>query len=413
MVKLDNFVQVVNKRFSRNGKPYYFLGTNLWYGMNLGSLGPGGDRARLVRELDRLKALGIENLRIMAGSEGPDSEPWRMTPSLQTAPGIYNQDVLDGLDFLLAEMDKRGMTAVMCLNNFWEWSGGMAQYVSWDEGSKIPYPRDNGNWDDFQHYVSRFYQSSKARGWFLDHIQFLLSRKNPYNGLFYKDDPAIMSWQIANEPRGMRLAKEFNQWIDDTASFIKKLDSRHLVTVGTEGNTPYQSNCGLDFIENHTSKAVDYMTVHLWIQNWNMYNPEVPSSYKSGLNQGLLYIKDHISKADKLGKPMVLEEFGLAREHNNLDPSTATTTKDSFYQSVFDLVYQASKEGRSVCGVNFWAWAGEGRPVNVNEKKWKAGNPWTGDPPHEDQGWYSVYDTDTNTVAIIQNFAKLFSGLNR
>ena len=50
--------------------------------MNLGSKGPGGDRAKLVRELDRLQAMGITNLRIMAASEGPDAEPWRMVPAL-------------------------------------------------------------------------------------------------------------------------------------------------------------------------------------------------------------------------------------------------------------------------------------------------------------------------------------------
>ena len=99
-----NFVSVNGKRFFLNGKPYYFLGTNLWYGMNLGSKGESGDRQRLVNELDFLSNIRIKNLRVMAGSEGPDSEKWRIIPSLQSAPGKYNTDLLDGLDFLLYEM---------------------------------------------------------------------------------------------------------------------------------------------------------------------------------------------------------------------------------------------------------------------------------------------------------------------
>lgn len=407
------FVEIENERFVRNGKSYYYLGTNFWYGMNLGSKGPGGDRARLIRELDHLKSLAVMNLRIMAGSEGPDTEPWRMAPSLQTAPGKYNPDVLDGLDYLLSEMNQRGMTAVMCLNNFWEWSGGMAQYVAWAEGTTIPYPCDSRDWNKFQHYVSRFYKSAQAKQWFLDHIRFIINRKNPYTGLFYKDDPAIMSWQLANEPRGIKHTLEFNNWLDETSKAIKDLDANHLVATGCEGETLDPGFCGLDFKLNHSYAAIDYMTAHLWIQNWGLYDPAVPASYITGLNKGLSYIEDHIKKADELGKPLVLEEFGLAREGNSLDPSSLTTTRDKFYESVFDKVYKAAVQGLKACGVNFWAWGGEGRANPASGKIWKAGDPWIGDPPHENQGWYSVYDTDAGTKAIIRNYAKKFLELNR
>ena len=73
------FIKVNNTSFEIDGKPYYYLGTNFWYGLNLGSKGEGGDRERLIRELDRLKSMGVNNLRVMAGSEGPDNEPWRIT----------------------------------------------------------------------------------------------------------------------------------------------------------------------------------------------------------------------------------------------------------------------------------------------------------------------------------------------
>ena len=55
------FINVNGKQFIRDGKPYYFLGTNFWYGMNLGSSGQGGDRDRLLRELDHLKKIGVKN----------------------------------------------------------------------------------------------------------------------------------------------------------------------------------------------------------------------------------------------------------------------------------------------------------------------------------------------------------------
>ena len=70
-----SFVTVKDGRFVLAGKPYYFVGANFWQGMNLGVDGPSGDRDRLLRELDRLRDLGITNLRVMASSEGPTPSP--------------------------------------------------------------------------------------------------------------------------------------------------------------------------------------------------------------------------------------------------------------------------------------------------------------------------------------------------
>ena len=39
-----------------------------------------------------------------------------------------------------AEMAARDMTAVLVLNNFFQWSGGMAQYVSWATGTPSSTP---------------------------------------------------------------------------------------------------------------------------------------------------------------------------------------------------------------------------------------------------------------------------------
>ena len=75
-----------------------------------------GDRTRLLKELDELKAHGITNLRILVGAEGGDQD-FTVTPALQTEKGKYNQELLDGLDFVLAEMGKRDLNAILYLNN--------------------------------------------------------------------------------------------------------------------------------------------------------------------------------------------------------------------------------------------------------------------------------------------------------
>ena len=186
-----SFITVKNGRLSLDNQDYVYVGTNFWYGANLASNGPGGNRNRLLRELDRLNSLGINNLRVQAGSEGPDTEPWRIIPSMQPSPGVYNPDILDGLDFLLYEMSKRQMYAVMCLNNFWQWSGGFAQYVVWAGGAtSIPYP---GDYNAYELFSARFYQLPRAVELFDNHIRSILSRRNRYSNLPYVEDPTIVS----------------------------------------------------------------------------------------------------------------------------------------------------------------------------------------------------------------------------
>ena len=85
-------------------------GQNRWYGAILASEGQGGDRERLAKELDFLKENGMVNLRVLVGGDGPDGIPTRVCPTLQKAPGEYNDTIFRGLDYLLAELAKRDMT---------------------------------------------------------------------------------------------------------------------------------------------------------------------------------------------------------------------------------------------------------------------------------------------------------------
>lgn len=407
----EKFITVKDRQFFKNGKPYYFLGTNFWYGMNLGMEGRQDLRNRLTRELDHLKSLGVDNLRIMAGSEGPDDAPWRMTPALQTSPGVYNEALLKGLDFLLVEMQKREMVAVVCLNNFWPWSGGFAQYVNWTTRDSIPYPppAENGRWLKFMQYSGRFYKNTEAQDAFLDHIRKIINRTNTISGLSYKNDPAILSWQLANEPRAIPTYPAYLRWVENTAAFIKTIDTNHLVSVGSDGNVivPFSKK----FEKEHQIQNIDYATFHLWIQNWGWYNPDKPEqSYKKAVKKAKKYIRKHNRIAHKLNMPVVLEEFGIARDKALYEAGSPTSFRDNFYAEIFALVHRLASKGQPVAGSNFWAWAGEGRPGS-SSNLWKPGDDFTGDPPFEPQGWYSVFNSDETTLSLIKKYAEKMKAL--
>ncbi len=63
------FVTREGGRLMLDGRPYRFAGANVWYAAWLGMAGPGGDRARLARELDALAGDGAMNLRLAASAE--------------------------------------------------------------------------------------------------------------------------------------------------------------------------------------------------------------------------------------------------------------------------------------------------------------------------------------------------------
>lgn len=130
-LKDNNFVHVEDGQFKTGDSTYRYIGTNFWYGAILASEGRGGDRQRLKAELDLLQSMGINNLRILAGGDGQENIPSHIMPVLQTVPGVYNDTILDGLDYLMAELEKRDMKAVIYLNNAWEWSGGYGTYLDW------------------------------------------------------------------------------------------------------------------------------------------------------------------------------------------------------------------------------------------------------------------------------------------
>ena len=292
----------------------------------------------------------------MAASEGPDTEPWftlstlshqptpwRVLPSMQPRPGLYNDGVVAGLDFLLAELARRDMTAVLCLNNMWPWSGGFAQYVSWATGEdRIPYmpPAEGGSWDVFQAFASRFFDEPRALEMADAHVRYVVTRTNAISGVAYRDDPTIMAWELANEPRPMKAVAGYRRWINATAALIKSLDANHLVTIGSEGRTPFpKSYVGMDFAVDHAFADIDYTTIHVWAQNWEWYNPdEGAPSLERALRLALAYVREHVAASARLRKPLILEEFGMSRDSNVHERGTPTTLRDHYYGVVLDEV---------------------------------------------------------------------------
>jgi mannan endo-1,4-beta-mannosidase len=215
-------------------------------------------------------------------------------------------DGLQRLDFVVAEAGKRNIKLVLPLVNNWNEFGGMNQYVRWRGGQ----------------YHDDFYSDLTIRAWYKQWIAHLLNRVNSITGIRYKDDPTIMMWELANEPRciGSGGANGYPRspgcttqtlvsWAAEMSRYIKSIDRNHLVSVGDEGflclpgATDWTENCseGVDSYAFAALPHVDAMSMHLYpdADSWGK-TPEWATDW----------ILKHVLQAKRLRKVVYLGEFG-------------------------------------------------------------------------------------------------------
>ncbi len=407
----DGFVRRHGTQFIINDEPYYYIGTNTWYLPQLASKGQGGDSLRLTRELDKLCKYGIKNVRVLVGADGLPTAR-KVSPILQPEPGVYNDTLLVALDRMLCELNKRGMKAVLYLNNSWSWSGGYASYIRWannDEAEKV----DSMEWNAWCRHAAHYAQNRAAQELFLNHVRFIVSRTNSLTGKPYSSDPAIMAWQIGNEPRAFSEESKapFEKWVAEVAALIKQLDPNHLLSIGSEGKEGSEQDIQL-YNRLHANPNIDYLTIHIWPQNWGwVKRGEVATKEQKDLMRQQLetvyrhteeYIRLHTALARDLRKPIVIEEFGYPRDGGQFAPESSTLAKDAYYRFILNHVVESRKMGDVLCGVNFWGWNGEAR---TDHTWWQPGDDYMCDPAQEEQGLYGVFDTDS-TVKYLRKAAR-------
>ena len=365
----------------RNGKSEYFIGTNLWYAGRLAADKAGRDR--LSRELDALRAMGVTNLRVLA-TEGDD---------------------ISCLKYALDCMQKRGMSAVLFLNNAWEWSYGFADYLEAAGAGPQPRPAVEG-YTAYMNGMASFSTNGKAIALNHDYIRRIVSA--------LKNHPAIFSWQICNEPRcfsnSPSVRNAFVQYIHSTAALIKSIDPIHMVSTGNEGLMGCENDMNL-YERINTCDDIDYITIHIWPYNWGWVRENsVNNDIRGAIDNIGRYIDRQLETARQLGKPMIIEEFGYPRDGFNFDPSSPTSGRDSIYSYVFSRVVKSAQNDGNLAGCNFWGWGGYAVP---SHEKWQEGDDFCGDPAQEPQGLNSVFSTDTSTINVITSATRQLAEMTR
>ncbi len=279
---------------------------------------------------------------------------------LQTAPGQYDESIWRGLDYIIALAGSRGIRALVVPINNWlspHVGDGKETYVEW--AGLPPSASDE------------FWTNSRTRDMVKAHLNVMLNRKNVFTGRAWKDEPAIFGFNLFNEPRcpaaqdKAGCPKEVTGWINEISAHIKGIDTHHLVTVGEEGFFEYDSglkdagpwgipenvaamgrywsaSVGQDFTAQHSASSIDFAAIHMWPDNWNTTEMAFPP----------VWIDTHIQESRKLGKPLLMEEFGKQ--------SNGAGDKQPVYDSVYGALVNSLANGDNFRGALFWRWAEDG-----------------------------------------------------
>jgi mannan endo-1,4-beta-mannosidase len=358
-----SFVGRSGTHFTLNGKPFYFGGTNAYWLAQ-------SSNADIDKVFADIKAQGLTVVRTWAFNDVTNTQNWGAYYQLwKNGVATINNgpNGLDRLDYVVAAADRAGVKLILALVNNWSDYGGMDVYVSQLGG---------GTHDTF-------YTSSRVQTAYKNYVKTIVNR--------YKSSTAVMAWELTNEarcggsngsPSSSCTTSTITNWVNTMSAYVKSLDSNHLVALGDEGflkvsgTNEYVRNggAGVDFQANLKLSSIDFGTFHMYPQGWGTNGQEMGA-------WGSQWIQDHANIQNSVGKPVILEEFGV-----NSDDATQLKYYTTWYSKV---------ESTNLAGVAIWQF---GDSLS------------TGNSP--DDG-HTIYPSQTSLVNLVKKDAATQAGKNK
>jgi len=327
-VMAGEFVKRVNGQLMLGNQPFRFAGANTYYFQPEIAYGNEAGVREVLNEMvvERMsvaRTIGFNDHPSPSGNArcpGLSTTPSGNDPAtIQFSPGVFCEANLRALDQAVAEAKRRNVRLILYLTNNFTAYGGIRRYVEWKLG-RAPTNQE----------VNQFYTDATIRQWFKDYARMLLNRKNTVTDVLYKDEPAILAWELCNEPRNpaanaadrQRFANELQAWLREMSDYIKSIDTNHLISDGGEGfddDASLYPGLSNTYAVRGDESASFHRTValpNIDLASYHMY----PASW--GLNDTTdveIWIREHEQLARAAGKVALLGEYG--KRANNREPA--------------------------------------------------------------------------------------------
>ena len=362
ITKNTPFVTATDGSFYVGNDPFRFVGTNNYYLHYK-------DETMINAVLDDASEAGFSVIRMWGFLDGDSSSVVENKAWMQPSQGVFEEpawannefvSAWNRMDYAVSEAAKRGIRVIIVLTNYWDDFGGISEYVGW-YNQKYGYTSNNPNYA----HKKDFYTNEEIKTYYKTYISHLISRTNSFNGRDYSEDPTIFAWELMNEPRNPMLdggnINDVTLWADEMSTYIKQtLDDNHMIALGDEGSFNnreewdyerqaqhiYSGAEGVDFEAILELDNIDFGTYHLYPESWGINH--------SHMEWGRKFIIDHINVGKEIGKPVILEEFGIS--------ASLGRNRELIYDDWLNAVYQ-----NGGAGAMFWMYASTDTSENATD----------------------------------------------
>lgn len=302
-------VQGVMRR-SDNGREVSYYGTNYTapFAYSYRALGyEGKDRKKAIdRDVYHMARLGLNAFRLhLWDAELADS-----------AGNLVENEHLDLLDYLIAQLEKRGIDIVLTAQ------------TNFGNG----YPEKDNDTGSFTYDYSKcdIHENQKAQAAQERYLGQLVKHRNPYTGRTLAQDKAVVALEINNEPCHSGSKKEVTAYIDRMSKALRKAGYRRIILYNVTHNpTVTSAYYDADDIQG---------TTYQWYPTGLVAGHERKGNFLPALDNYTIPWEDSIPAYRKLARAVY--EFDPADVlYSHLYPAIARTFRKKGFQWITQFAY--------------------------------------------------------------------------
>lgn len=297
-------------RRSDNGREVSYYGTNYTapFAYSYRALGyEGKDRKKAIdRDVYHMARLGLNAFRLhLWDAELADS-----------AGNLVENEHLDLLDYLIAQLEKRGIDIVLTAQ------------TNFGNG----YPEKDNDTGSFTYDYSKcdIHENQKAQAAQERYLGQLVKHRNPYTGRTLAQDKAVVALEINNEPCHSGSKKEVTAYIDRMSKALRKAGYRRIILYNVTHNpTVTSAYYDADDIQG---------TTYQWYPTGLVAGHERKGNFLPALDNYTIPWEDSIPAYGKLARAVY--EFDPADVlYSHLYPAIARTFRKKGFQWITQFAY--------------------------------------------------------------------------